>query len=109
LAEEYLEIYGPRRFISFIQRCQKDGPWREKISITRKVGNNYRKVQVGQFEHELTKQRKLLPANLEFLPPNLDRIEELNNLMSESLSEKSESELDALARKWISDQMRLQS
>lgn len=100
VAEEFLTLYGPRRLISFVQRCEGSGPWKETVDVTREIGGVLKNVKYSKLELELVSLQKRKMANLFFNAVHEKRINEL--LIATSFSDKSDDELLSMARKWIS-------
>jgi hypothetical protein len=101
VAEEFLRIHGPRRFLSFVQRCQLSGPWRETIKIKKKIGRVTKSVSYSKFEHELSnllrRKKKFESLKKSITETEAKRIDDLQNLVSDELSNKSDEEMKKLS------------
>jgi hypothetical protein len=97
VAEEFLKLYGPRRFISFTQRCQLSGPWAETITIRQKVGPIIKSVAHSKLEYELAalvkKKNQMAKLKRELSETDNNRLIYLETLMSDQLMQKSDKEL----------------
>lgn len=102
LGKRFLEIYGPRKLCSLIQRCSAQGPWAEKIEIMmKKKSGESKKIACSKLEYELTKLQRINQSHVSQSLKNPDRYEELQFTMSPNLMAKSDKELFELCEKWI--------
>ena len=100
VALKFKETHGVRRLISFIERCQGRGPWGETIKRRQKHGDSSKQFTYSKYElelHELqTIIQKALKSGFEIDHTKTKRLDELNKLMSPSLANKTDEELEHL-------------
>ncbi len=95
LAQAFLDNHGPRRLLSFIQRCSLEGPWKETI---RKRDKDGKAISYSVLELELS---QLLKQEDRLSTEQAARLNELLHLMTLSLVEKSDAELNDICVQWI--------
>ena len=104
LAKRYLEIYGPRKLCSFIQRCNGQGPWAETIVLWKKnKWEESKKYTYSKLELEFVKLQKIHRSHLRLSDDDLKRYEELLVTMDLKLMSMNDKELLKIAKEWISN------
>lgn len=102
-AKRFLEIYGPRKLCSFIQRCNGEGPWAETIVVWKKdKWGDSKKYIYSKLELELVQLQNLKRAKIRISESSLQRYEELLVTMSPDLMKKTDENLLKVANEWIS-------
>lgn len=104
LATRFLEIYGPRKLISFIQRCCLEGPWAETVVVWKKnKWGESEKYTYSKLELEFVKLQKIHRSHLKLSASDLRRYEELMVTMNPKLMAMSDTELLKIAEEWLSN------
>lgn len=100
LAEEFISIHGPRKLVAFEAMCQRRGPWSETINVSKKISGKFRTIECSKYEHELEQieRRELFYKGLN--AQDIERREELMNLLPEKISSKTDEDLSAIIGKW---------
>lgn len=102
LGQRFLEIYGPRKLCSLIQRSSSQGPWAEKVVVPKKnKSGKVKKLVYSKLEHELFTKERIHHSHLSLSPKDLARYEELQVTMSPDLMAKSDNELLKICERWI--------
>jgi hypothetical protein len=102
LAEKFLDLYGPRKLLSFVQRCQGRGPWSDTIVLWKKNKNDKNEKYVySALEYELVKKQRVFRSEFSLSEPDLKRYEELLVTMSPELMAKTDKQLMKVAKDWI--------
>jgi hypothetical protein len=101
LAEEFVSIYGPRKLYALDAMCKKRGPWSETARVSKKTNKEYKTVICSKYEHELEIIERREKAYKTLTPEDINRREELMNLLPEELSGESDDVLQARIDKWV--------
>jgi len=101
LTEEFVSIYGPRKLAAFDAMCKQRGPWSETINVTKKIANEYETVACPKYERELEIIDRREKAYKTLTPEDINRREELMNLLPEEISNESDEAIQARIDKWV--------
>ena len=105
LIKEFKQLYGVRKLLSFIERCQGSGPWRETIKGRQRDSTSDKYFTYSRYELELVDLQKLIKRSIAAgvpVDPNKEkRLNELHELMSPMFSMKTDEELELIVSDYI--------